>query len=537
MSRLEDRFLKLEATPTPSVAAPSLAWSPAWRRSALYLCLALAAVLWLYRGTASAMVGVWRESDTFAHGFLVPPIVAWLVWRQRHALAATVPHPGWWALLPMALVLLLWQAGDIVAVNSVMQFALVGMLVLMVLLVIGRKSVQAILFPLGFLFFMVPVGEFLLPLLMESTADFTVFALSITGIPVYREGQQFIIPSGNWSVVEACSGIRYLIASVMVGTLFAYMNYRALWRRWVFVGVSIVMPIVANWLRAYMIVMLGHLSNNRIAVGVDHLIYGWVFFGIVIMLMFWIGARWAEPDAPLPAPDGSVAVAESAGDWRRAPWAAATCGVLLLSLLPAGSALLDGGDRAAAASKIALPELIGRWQVQEPAKAPQDWAPTFYNPRSLTIRGYRAEDGEVVLHLAYFRHQDLDSKLVSSMHRITTADSPTWNRSAPAPLQVAGATWQLALLQASPSLSSISRIPKIVVARTYWVDGRFTASDVEAKWLNAMSRLRGHGDDGAIVMVHAVADDEAEAMRRIAAYLQRAQPVIDVALRAARIPR
>ena len=65
--------------------------------------------------------------------------------------------------------------------------------------------------------FAVPVGEFLLPVFMEWTADFTVLALRLSGIPVYREGLQFVIPSGNWSVVEACSGIRYLIASLMVG--------------------------------------------------------------------------------------------------------------------------------------------------------------------------------------------------------------------------------------------------------------------------------------------------------------------------------
>ena len=124
-----------------------------------------------------------------------------------------------------------------------------------------------------------PFGEFLLPVLMEYTANFTVTALRLSGIPVYREGLQFVIPSGSWSVVEACSGVRYLIASFMIGTLFAYLNYRSTRRRLVFMGVSIVVPILANWLRAYMIVMLGHLSGNTIAVGVDHLIYGWLFFG------------------------------------------------------------------------------------------------------------------------------------------------------------------------------------------------------------------------------------------------------------------
>ena len=101
-------------------------------------------------------------------------------------------------------------------------------------------------------------------------------------------------------MVEACSGVRYLIASVMVGTLFAYLTYQSLARRIAFVAVSFLVPVLANWLRAYMIVMLGHLSGNKLAVGVDHLIYGWVFFGVVMLLMFWIGARWREDEPKLP---------------------------------------------------------------------------------------------------------------------------------------------------------------------------------------------------------------------------------------------
>jgi exosortase len=124
-----------------------------------------------------------------------------------------------------------------------------------------------LIFPLLFLFFAVPVGDFLLPRLMEWTADFTVQALRLTGIPVFREGQNFVIPSGNWSVVEACSGIRYLIASLTVRTLYAYLTYTSLKRRLTFILVSLLVPILANWFRAYMIVMLGHLSGNKLATG------------------------------------------------------------------------------------------------------------------------------------------------------------------------------------------------------------------------------------------------------------------------------
>jgi exosortase/archaeosortase family protein len=110
--------------------------------------------------------------------------------------------------------------------------------------------------------------------------------LRASGIPVFREGNKIVIPSGAWLVVEACSGVRYLLASLMVGTLFAYLNYQSARRRWTFVALSILIPIVANWIRAYLIVMLGHLSGNKIAVGVDHLIYGWLFFGVIIASMY-----------------------------------------------------------------------------------------------------------------------------------------------------------------------------------------------------------------------------------------------------------
>ena len=91
--------------------------------------------------------------------------------------------------------------------------------------------------------------------------------------------------------------MRYLIASFTVGALFAYLNYRSLKRRLIFIAVAIAVPIVANWLRAFLIVMLGHPSGNKLAAGADHLLYGWVFSGLVIMLMCLIGARWSEhPD-------------------------------------------------------------------------------------------------------------------------------------------------------------------------------------------------------------------------------------------------
>src|SRR5487761_2612618 len=300
-----------------TVEAPGgvTAAAPGWRIALPALVAVLALIVAAYFDTAAGMVAIWARSETFAHGFVVAPISLWLIWRIRDRLRLFEPRPSWLVLPLIAAPGIGWLLGNGGAVNAVSQFAFVSMLVLAAPAVLGVRITRAMLFPLGFLFFSVPIGEFLLPTLMAHTADFTIAAVRASGVPVLREGLQvFSVPNGRWSVVEACSGVRYLIASLVVGTLFAYLNYTSMWRRLAFVGVSIVVPVVANWLRAYLIVMLGYLSGNRIATGIDHIIYGWLFFGLVMLVMFWIGARWQQPEPALPSGTmtGSFVPAETA---------------------------------------------------------------------------------------------------------------------------------------------------------------------------------------------------------------------------------
>ena len=282
--------------------------------AAALVVLALLAAFW---PTAASIESIWRRAETFAHGYVVIPIVLWLVWRKRHALATLPVKPNWPALVIVTGAGFAWMTGNLAGVLGLEHFALYFMLVAALVAVLGLPIAREIAFPLAFLAFAVPFGEFLVPVLIDRTADFTIAAVRASGVPVFREGNHFAIPSGRWSVVEACSGIRYLIASMMVGALYAHLTYRSTRKRVLFFLASIVVPIIANWLRAYMIVMLGHLTNNRLAAGVDHIIYGWVFFGVVMVAMFWIGTYWRDDEAPrsAAAPTPMGAGPGSGRDW------------------------------------------------------------------------------------------------------------------------------------------------------------------------------------------------------------------------------
>ncbi len=400
-----------------------------WRTALPPFLLLVAAILLLYRDTAMTMVGIWWRSETFAHAFLVLPISLWLVWRRRGELAALTPRAEPWVLLPLLAAAVVWLLARLVVADVVSQFAFVAMLVLAVPAVLGIEVAMVILFPLLFLFFGVPFGEFVVPTMMAWTADFVVSALQATGVPVFREGQHFIIPTGSWSVIDECSGVRYLMASFMVGTLFAYLNYRSYRRRAVFMAVALLVPVLANWFRAYLIVMLAYLSGNKIATGIDHIIYGWVFFGFIIFLMFIIGARWSEPDEVR-----TEAAVGAGAPMTPAQQSALTRSMLLtlvfgaaIALLPHGVAgLLLRAEDAAAAPRVELPaELAGGWTTQGAALVA--YTPKWTGPSIEVARAYKGAAGTVGLDVAYYRGQGEGHKLVSYTNQLVAMRHDEWN--------------------------------------------------------------------------------------------------------------
>ena len=523
----------------PSAPAPAAAAAPRslprWRPTGVALLLLLGWILLLYRDTAVEMVAIWQRSETFAHAFLVPPIVLWLVWRDRAMLAAQTPRPTLLPLLPMALFALAWAAGDLANLNSVTQFSMVALLVLATVGVIGLQASRTLMFPLAFLLFAVPMGEVFVPQLMEWTANFAVFALRLSGIPVYRDGLIFVIPSGTWSVVEACSGVRYLIASFMVGTLFAYLNYRTMRRRLTFMAVAVLVPIIANWVRAYLIVLLGHLSGNTIAVGVDHLIYGWVFFGVVILLMFWIGAKWSEPHTSTDSKHGEAAslasfAANANGKAAAKTWAFVAAAALLAAAPHAAQRLL-GNAQPAPPQLLAPDTLSDRWAVVPDGSI--ELTPAFVNAAAEVNRVYARDGQGVGLYIGYYRQQQAGRKLVGSANTLVRMDDPRWTARdiGTRAVDVGGQT------QAMRTTTLRPRAPDggdLVVWQTYWVNGRFTSNELVARAQIALGKLLGQGDDGAVVMLYAPA---ADADKTLQAFAQANLPLIEALLQKTRSAR
>ncbi len=481
-----------------------------WRTSAPLVIGVLLAILGLFWQTAQSMVDIWWRSETFTHGFLIVPISAWLIWNKRQTLAQITPAPNRWGLLFLAGFSLLWLVAHTVDILVIQQFALVGMLIAAVWSLLGSQATWAIAFPLGFLFFAVPVGEGLIPSMMNFTADFTVKALQLTGIPVYREGTFFEIPSGHWSVVEGCSGLRYLIASVTLGFLYAYLTYQTLWRRLVFISLALVVPVIANGLRAYMIVMIAHLSDMKLALGIDHYIYGWVFFGLVMVLLFWIGSFWREDVHASPVATVGETPANSAMSNHSSESSgkkALVMGLAVLALLSTGPLMAyfyQGGTAESVKISLKAPAPANTWQISATPK--WDWQPHYAGMNAQLQQTYTRNGQAASIYLAYYRNQHQGAELVNSQNVMIEQKHPVWSNvgEQAVTIPINGHTVQIRQTKLhSPGT-------KLLIWDWYSLDGTYTSSSYVAKLLEAKSKLLGGQRNAAGIVLATEYDDKTE---------------------------
>lgn len=488
------------------------------------LLLVLLASFW---PTLESIVAIWSRSETFAHGFLVLPVAAFLIWRQRAVLSCSTFRTDLSAFLLLVLTGFAWLAARVTDVLVVEQFAAVAIVIWLVWLVLGWGTVRLLAFPLGFLFFAVPIGEGLIEPLMGFTAVFTVGMLRLTGIPVFSDGTFFSIPSGDWSVVEACSGLRYLIASVFLGVLYAYLSYRSLWRRVAFISLSVVVPILANGMRAYLIVMIGHLSGMKLAVGIDHLIYGWVFFGLVMFVLFAIGNLWAErkttADSVMPVETHSPA---SLIESRATTYRGLLLGLAFLIAWPALAGYVDSGrgSRDLDLSNFELPQASASWQREEASLT--GWVPRYLGYTMDTRQDYRQSSDKVGLYLTFYGGGE--GELVNSQNVMVPQKDDVWRMPRQEPVRVPLGDKVLSVIEAKLQ----SEEQSLLTWHWYWIDGHHTSNEYLAKIYEAKALLLGRGNRQAGIVLYTPMSLKTEPARaRLRRFAADMIPALDARLR------
>ncbi len=271
----------------------------ALKKPAPALVFGLALLSIIFFPEISAAISVWLGSTAYNHCFLILPISLWLMWDRRDRIIGLEPKPTWWALIPASGFAFLWLVANRLGIMEGQQLAVMGIVQCLFLGVLGWKIYRAMIAPFLYLFFLIPFGGFLTPVLQAFTTQFTKEGLDLLGVPNFVTGNTIEISAGVFYIAEACAGLRFLIAAIAFSVLYALLIFQSLWRRIFFIALSLFVPVVANGFRALGIVWLGHALGSAKAAATDHVLYGYIFFSIVLALLILLGLPFRQDQLPV----------------------------------------------------------------------------------------------------------------------------------------------------------------------------------------------------------------------------------------------
>ncbi|MHB1203956.1 MAG: exosortase A [Rhodospirillaceae bacterium] len=464
------------------VARPALS-ANAWTLAAAVVVLLLA----IYADTAATAVALWSHASAYSYAFLIAPISAFLIWRERGSLAGLFPEPAWTGLAVVAAFAVVWLAADFLWIAEGRHIALMGMIQGLLLAILGFRIYRLLAFPLLYLWLMVPTGTFLIAPLQHISHAGALALIKLSGIPVFADGMLIEVPEGRFVVEPGCAGLNFILAALALSLLYAKLNYRSARARMACVALALATSIVANIVRIYLIIVLTQVTHRQLDIADDHLLYGWGFFGAIMLAMMWWGGRFATADlVSRPVTPG----ASAAPPMRVAAIAAAA---LVIAAMPAALSAATA-PAAVAEPKYTLPEAVGPWR--KTAESSEDWTlaagpDTAIGHGAYTWNRWRADVAVAAYAVQVAGHEAAAGDnlpaakpwdVTSTEDRVIPANQNTYH--------VAAAT-----LRKGESARAV----------IYWYRSGdcITASRLRARACAALARLQGRPAPGAFVAVSA----------------------------------
>jgi exosortase D (VPLPA-CTERM-specific) len=260
----------------------------------------LATVLlgYLYADSLAFLFGHWIGSEDYSHGMFVPLISLFLIWQARHRIADVRIEKSWCGLAVISAGLVLYWIGELATLYVLQHVSLWMVIVGLVIALIGVRGARAIAFPLSYLLSSIPLPVFLYAGLSSQlqlwSSALGVAFMQFVGVTVSRDGNVIDLGPVQLQVVEACSGIRYLLPLTSLALLCAYLFKDRMWKRVLLVLSSIPISILVNGFRIGMIGVLVEWYGQGAAEGFYHLFEGWLLFmaslGLMILEM-WVLAK------------------------------------------------------------------------------------------------------------------------------------------------------------------------------------------------------------------------------------------------------
>ncbi len=481
----------------------------AWTRaSAAYTAytLVVAALFW---PTLAQMAETWLASSTYHHGAVVAPLALWMIVR----LGAPPFRPSTSPLFLAAVVAaaLLWLTGRAAGVNLVEQIGFVSLLIAGFGAIFGGASARRSAFPLAFLFFMVPFGDALLPHLQSFAAHGVVVLLSASGVAASLDGALLATPTQRYLIAEACAGLNFLLAATMVAALYSWLAFRRWTKMAAFLAIAVVFALAANIFRAYLVILFDVRTGGAFGIAENHIIFGWAFYGLLLLLLIMFGSRFADAPTPRKSHSNPKELAR-----RRS----GVVFVLALAILATTSAysrfVIERAPTISLPTSLPLMSVPG-WRVVDPSP---EWRASIARADRTLFARYQQERLSVDVALAYFAYDRPQAEIAGFPTR--AFDGRQWRRVGVRDVDVTAFGASRVASVESLENTTGQRLDAVTL---YWLDGAIFTDKLSLKIRQAADKLRGRNQRGGALIIAAPAGGSATGEDAIRAFLESVEPL------------
>ena len=368
-----------------------------------------------YWPTLHGLVKQWLGNEDYSHGLLIIPIVLYLIWQKRPELKKVDIRPDWRALPLLFLAVFVFVVGELGAELFTTRISMIVLVFGLVWFLCGPAAVKILRFPLAFLLLMVPLPGMIhrnltFPLQLFSSAG-SVALLHLLKIPVFREGNVIDIGTTQLQVVEACSGLRYILPLFTLGVLLAYYGQKVWWKRLVLAGAAVPIAVLANVARITGTGLIATRWGSEAAESFFHGFSGWLVFmacaGLYLLLNLLLHR--------LPGKAGAPQLAEPPYPPRRAvTWPAVlTAFMVVLLTAPAVAYLGEVPVRPLRQPLAEFPTSFYGWTGKPVLMDPKVWEKVG-GQDYVIIKYVKEKEGAIDFYVAYYEHQKKGGDFIHS---------------------------------------------------------------------------------------------------------------------------
>jgi exosortase D (VPLPA-CTERM-specific) len=477
------------------------------------LVVGLSAAL-LFGAVLRKLVADWATDENYSHGFLMVPVVIFVLWRQRKQLAAITERPSILGLLVVAGSVIVLGAGVLGAELFLTRVALLGTLAGTVVFLWGFGHLRAVGFAFLLLLLAIPIpaiifNQIAFPLQLLASR-FGEFALSACQIPVLREGNVIVLASTSLEVAEACSGIRSLVSLVALAVIWGYLSESAMWLRWVLACSAVPIAIFANGIRVAGTGIAADLMGPEAALGFFHGFSGWLVFLVagVLLLVVYQTARWLAPSRsqhPAAEPPQAERLERPANAGQGVVLRAGVVACCLVGAALGLQALTRTEVTPLREPLESLPLQLGSWAGGNAGRFSRD-VEAVLGVDEYLVRGYAAPGRPgVSLYVGYYASQRQGQTMHSPMNCMPgTGWEPTLRRRVA--LQAPGPAGSPVRAVEVNRLVVQKGLDRLLVLYWYQGHGRIVASEYWGKIYTVVDAIRLNRTDGALVRIIAPID-------------------------------